>query len=86
MSATPNQPIDPAVPTGPPLSNPLNAAHYAALQKVLELSEMLEDAIVRAHHIGLDVGPHAAAHERNKAVAQRIYAMYPQPAKHPLSE
>lgn len=84
MNATPNEPID--VPTGPPKTNPLTAEHYAALRKVMDRSELLEDAIQRAHHIGLNVGEHAAVHERNKAVAQRILAMYPPPVKHPLAE
>lgn len=73
-------------PTGPPKHNPLTAEHYAGIMKVLERAELLEDAIQRAHHIGLDVGEHAAIHERNTAVAKRILAMYPQPAKHPLAE
>jgi hypothetical protein len=84
MSATPNMPVDP--PDGPPLENRLTAEDYAALQKVFANAELLEDAIQRAHHIGLDVGQHAAIHERNKAIAGRIRAMYPPPAKHPLSE
>lgn len=73
-------------PAGAPKHNPLTAEHYAALMKVIERAEILEDAIQRAHHIGLDVGQHAAIHERNRAVAQRILAMYPQPSKHPLAE
>ena len=73
-------------PTGPPLHNPLTAEQYQALQDVLTRAELLEDAIRRANHIGLDVGAHAAIHERNKAVAQRILAMYPPPAKSPLAE
>ena len=73
-------------PTGAPKHNPLAAEHYAGLMKVLERAELIEDAIRRAHHIGLDVGAHAAMHERNTGVAKRILAMYPQPAKHPLAE
>lgn len=82
MSATPNMPDDP--PTGPPKVNPLSAQHYAAAQKVLTNCEHLEDAIQRAYHIGLEVGAQAAQLQRDKAVVQRILAMYPQPAKHPL--
>jgi hypothetical protein len=67
------------------LHNPLNADHYAAVNKVIERGQILEDAIQRAHHIGLDVGQHAATHEAHQAVAQRILAMYPPPAKHPLA-
>ena len=84
MSATPNMPVD--APSGPPLNNPLTAAHYAALMKVLENAQVLEDSIQRAHHIGLDVGSHAVIHERNKAVAQRILAMYPRPMADPLAQ
>lgn len=75
-----------APPTGPPKHNPLTAEHYAGLQKVLERGEVLEDAIQRAFHIGLDVGQHAAMHERNLGVAKRILAMYPKPNPHPLEE
>lgn len=82
MSATPNMPID--APTGPPLHNPLTAESYAALEKVFERCQILEDSISRAFHIGLNVDEHAAVHERNKAIAHRIYAMYPPPPKHPL--
>ncbi len=78
--------VDDGPPTGPPKHNPLTAEHYAGLMKVLERSELLEDAIQRAHHIGLDVGSHAAMHERNTKVAKRILAMYPQPPKHPLEK
>jgi hypothetical protein len=84
MSVTPNMPTD--APSGPPLNNPLSAAHYAALMKVLENAEILEDSIQRAHHIGLDVGAHATVHERNKKVAQRILAMYPKPMVDPLAQ
>lgn len=73
-------------PAGPPKHNPLTAEHYAGLMKVIERSEILEDAIQRAFHIGMDVGQHAAMHERNHKVAKRILAMYPPPAKHPLAD
>ena len=73
-------------PVGPPKKNPLTAEHYAGIMKVLEHHAILEDAIQRAHHIGLDVGAHAVEHERNHKVAQRILAMYPPPPKHPLAE
>jgi hypothetical protein len=84
MSMTTND--DNGPPTGPPKVNPLTAEHYAGLDRVLERAEILEDAIQRAYHIGLDVGQHAAMHERNVGVAKRILAMYPKPQPHPLED
>lgn len=81
-----DQTQDDAPPTGPPKHNPLTAEHYAAVHKVIERGQLLEDAIQRAHHIGLDVGTHAAMHATHQAVAKRILAMYPPPPKHPLAE
>lgn len=81
-----NEPDDDAPPQGPPKHNPLTAEHYDALHKVIERGQILEDAIQRAAHIGLEVGQHAATHELHQKVARRILALYPPPPKHPLAE
>jgi hypothetical protein len=78
--------IDDGPPTGPPKHNPFSAEHYEAINKVISRGDIISDAIMRAYHIGLDVGQHAAMHERDQAVARRMLAMYPPPPKHPLAE
>jgi hypothetical protein len=87
MTAPATAPLDlDDPPAGPPKTQPLTAQHYKILREVMDRMELLEDAIQRAHHIGLNVGPHAAQHARDSAIVKRMLAMYPEPAKHPLAE
>jgi hypothetical protein len=84
MAAT----TDDGAPQGEPKANPLTAEHYQALQNVLATGHILDDAILRAHHIFGDhptVGQLAAQHERDQKVAKRALAMYP-PPKNPIAE
>ena len=85
MSATRQNTSDGA-PQGKPALNPLTADDYAALEHVLEHGAKIGDHIQRAHHIGLNVGAHAAQHERDQAIARRILAMFPKPPQHPLED
>lgn len=69
------------MPQGHPHVALLTPDDLQAVLGILERGPALADAIRRAHHSGCNVEQHAAAHEMQQAIAERIHKLWsPKPS------